>query len=181
MTDETVVEEAKELRQLAGNYLMNERFLIGHTRRKALLQARKKMELARPYQTVKWAERELEKIDAAIPIRGLDAQAKEMPVGDAQEKGRGRSRTGRIDRRYDPDWATLEALDKKAEALRKESPYCCLGWTHTKRPWISVSGAPRSAMSSPPELDSRTLIQHTVKHRHSPRKRRLLNRARARV
>jgi hypothetical protein len=51
VTDETVVEEAKELRQLAGNYLTNERFLIGHTRRKALLQARKKMELARPYHT----------------------------------------------------------------------------------------------------------------------------------
>jgi hypothetical protein len=46
-TDKTVIEEAKELRQLAGNYLTNEKFLIGHTRRKALLQARKKTRTAK--------------------------------------------------------------------------------------------------------------------------------------
>ena len=70
-TNEKVVEEATELRQLVGNYLINQRFLIGHARRKALLQARKRLELARPYQTVRWAERELEKIDASIPNTGV--------------------------------------------------------------------------------------------------------------
>ena len=40
--DEMVTAEAKELRQLTSDYLLNERFLIGHTRRKALHQARKR-------------------------------------------------------------------------------------------------------------------------------------------
>jgi hypothetical protein len=120
-TDERVIEEAKELRQLAGNYLTNERFLIGHTRRKALLQARKKIELARPYQTSKWAERELEKIDAAIPTGGFDAKQKKRRAGIHRRKAEADAVLVEINQRYDKDWVKLEALDKKAEALRREN------------------------------------------------------------
>jgi hypothetical protein len=120
-TDERVIEEAKELRQLAGNYLTNEKFLIGHTRRKALLQARKKIELARPYQTSRWAERELEKIDAAISTRGLDAKQKKRRAGIHRRKTEADAVLVEINQRYDKDWVRLAALDKKAEALRLEN------------------------------------------------------------
>jgi hypothetical protein len=109
------------LRQLVGNYLINQRFLIGHARRKALLQARKRLELARPYQTVKWAERELEKIDAAIPTRGVDTKQKSRRAGVHRRKAEAAAVLADIDQRYGPEWAKLEALDKKAEALRKET------------------------------------------------------------
>jgi hypothetical protein len=120
-TNEKVIEEATELRQLVGNYLINERFLIGHARRKALLQAHKRLELARPYQTVKWAERELEKIDAAIPTRGFDTKQKSRRTGVHRRKAEAEAVLADIDQRYGPEWAKLEALDKKAEALRKET------------------------------------------------------------
>lgn len=120
-TNEKVIEEATELRQLVGNYLINERFLIGHARRKALLQACKRLELARPYQTVKWAERELEKIDAAIPTRGFDTKQKSRRAGVHRRKAEAEAVLADIDQRYGPEWAKLEALDKKAEALRKET------------------------------------------------------------
>jgi hypothetical protein len=120
-TNERVIEEAKELRQLVGNYLTNERFLIGHTRRKALLQARKKIELARPYQTSKWAERELEKIDAAISTRGFDAKQKKLRSGIHRRKAEADAVLDEINQRYDKDWVRLEALDKKADELRKET------------------------------------------------------------
>jgi hypothetical protein len=120
-TNERVIEEAKELRQLVGNYLTNEKFLIGHTRRRALLQARKKIELARPYQTSKWAERELEKIDAATSTQGLDAKQKKRRLGIHRRKAEADVVLVEINQRYDTDWASLKAFDKKAEALRQEN------------------------------------------------------------
>lgn len=119
--DEMVVAEAKELRQLTADYLLIERFLIGHTRRKALHQARKRIELARPYQTSKWAAKELESIDAVIAKRGLDPKTKKRRFGIYRRKKEAEEALSEIDRRYETDWIKLEGLDRKAEAYRLEN------------------------------------------------------------
>jgi hypothetical protein len=73
------------------------------------------------YQTAKWAERELEKIDASIPTRGFDAKQKNRRSGVRRRKAEAETTLAEINQRYDTDWAKLEALDTKAEALRKEN------------------------------------------------------------
>jgi hypothetical protein len=119
--DEAVQAGVKELRELVFDYLANERFMIGLTRRKALLQAKKRGEIARPWQTKNWAERELEQIDGGIEKNGLSAKTKRRRAGIRNRLHEAQTVLQEVNDRYEGEWLRLTALDPKVAKVRTET------------------------------------------------------------
>jgi hypothetical protein len=119
--DEVVQEDVKELRELTIAYLANERFMIGLTRRKTLLQAKKRAELARPWQTKSWAERELEQIDGGIEKNGLSAKNKRRRAGIRNRLHEAETVLQEVTARYEGEWLKLTTLDPMVAKMRSEN------------------------------------------------------------
>jgi hypothetical protein len=120
--DAGVVQDAAELRRLALEFLQAERIALKQRREKALHVARKRAAMARSWQTKKWSERELEKIDASAMASGqLTVSAKKRRAGLVARKTEAEMVLAEVEQQYEPGWQRLLARDMAMESARAES------------------------------------------------------------